>query len=129
MLSIVDLRSIFDANKLIGVNFMDWLRNLRIIIKAERIAYVLDGRLPNSLVVDASDEDQKAYQKHLDDNVIAACILLASMSPELQKQHEAMTAHAIVVCFMSKRDSKDLRSLNCSFVQRCRKGHLHYSTH
>ena len=33
-----------------------------------------------SRVVDASDEDHKAYQKHLDDNVMATCIMLASMS-------------------------------------------------
>ena len=63
----------------------------------ERIAYVLDGPLPESPVVDASDEDQNTYQKHLDYNVIVACIMLASMSLELQKQHEAMTAHAIIV--------------------------------
>ena len=28
--------------------------------------------------------------------MIVTCIMLASISPELQKQHEAMTAHAIV---------------------------------
>ena len=56
---------------------MDWLRNLRIVLKAEKIAYVLDAPLPVSLCVG----DQIAYQKHLDDSVIAACIMLASMSP------------------------------------------------
>ena len=49
-----------------------------------------------SSFVDASVRDQIAYQKHLDDSVIAACIMLASMSPGLQKQHEAMTAYDIV---------------------------------
>ena len=60
---------------------MDWLRNLRIILKVERIAYVLDVPLPESSSVDASVEDQIAYQKPLDDNMIVACIMLASMSP------------------------------------------------
>ena len=62
---------------------MDWIKNLRIVLKAERIVYVLDGPLLESPVVDRSDEDQNAYHKHLDDNVIATCIMLASMSPKL----------------------------------------------
>ena len=93
----MNLRSILDANKLTWANFMDWLRNLRIVLKAKMIAYVLDDPLLESPTVDAFVEDQIAYQKHLDDSVIIACIMLASMSPELQKQHEAMTAYDIVV--------------------------------
>ena len=61
MSSIVNLQSILDANKWTDANFMDWLRNLRIVLKAERIAYVLDGPLPKSPTVDASNEDQNAY--------------------------------------------------------------------
>ena len=83
MSSIVNLKSILDANKLTNANFMDWVRNLRIVLKAERIAYVIDGPLPESPSFDAYNEDHNAYQKHLDDNVIAACIMLASMSLEL----------------------------------------------
>ena len=64
---------------------MDWLGNLRIILKVERISYVLDDPLLESPNVDAFVEDQIAYQKHLDDTVIAACIMLASMSPELSE--------------------------------------------
>ena len=83
MLSTVNLKSILDANKLTGGNSMDWLRNLRIVLKVERITYVLDGSLPESPAIDAFDEDHKAYQKHLDNSVIATCIMLTSMSPEL----------------------------------------------
>ena len=90
----MNLRSIMDANKLNDANFMHWLKNLRIVLKVERIAYVLDDPVPETHIVDASDEYQNAYQKHMDDNV---CIMLASMSLELQKQHEAMTSHAIVI--------------------------------
>ena len=97
MSTTVNLQSILDANKLTNANFINWLRNLRIVLRAERIAYVLDGRFLEFPVVDAFDEDQNAYQKNLDDNVIATCILLASLSPKLQKQHEAMTTHVIIV--------------------------------
>ena len=61
MSTTVNLRSILDANKLTGANFMDWLRNLRIVLKTERIAYVHDCPLLESLVVDAYDGDQNAY--------------------------------------------------------------------
>jgi hypothetical protein len=33
MNSNISLRSIFDANKLTGLNFLDWYRNLRIVLK------------------------------------------------------------------------------------------------
>ena len=92
MSTIVNMRSILDANKLTGTNFMDWLRNLRIVLSVEKIAYVLDA----SLLVSLSVEDQIAYQKHLDYSIIVACIMLTSMSPGLQKQNEAMTTYDIV---------------------------------
>ena len=75
---------------------MDLLRNLRIVLRAEKIAYVLDAPLPVSPSVDASVGDQIAYQKHFDDSIIPACIMLASISLGLQKQHEAMIAYDIV---------------------------------
>ena len=76
---------------------MDWVRNLRIVLKAERIAHVLDVPLLESSFFYAYVEDQIAYQKHLDDSMIVACIMLASMSPELPKQRDAMTTYDIVV--------------------------------
>ena len=85
MSTIVNLRSILDANKLTGTNFMDRLRNLRIFLRVEKIAYVLDAPLLVSPYIDASVGDHIAYQKHLDDSIIAACIMLASMSSGIQK--------------------------------------------
>ena len=48
-------RSIMDVNKLIEPNCLDWLKNLRIVLKRERLAYVLVEPLPQSPVVDASE--------------------------------------------------------------------------
>ena len=36
------LHYIMDANRLTSSNFTDWLRNLKILLKSERIAYVLE---------------------------------------------------------------------------------------
>ena len=49
----VNLQSITDANILTGPNFLDWLKNLRIVLKKERLSYVTVEQLPQFLVVDA----------------------------------------------------------------------------
>ncbi|XP_042415804.1 RNA polymerase II C-terminal domain phosphatase-like 2 isoform X1 [Zingiber officinale] len=95
-MSSLNLHSILDTNKLTGQNFLDWFRNLRIVLKVEKIAYVLEGPLPTSLADDATSDQLLAYQKHMIDSELASCIMLASMSPELQKQHEHMDAYTIV---------------------------------
>ena len=40
------LRPLLDKEKLNGVNFLDWNRNLRIVLKHERKEYVLDNAIP-----------------------------------------------------------------------------------
>ena len=40
------LRGILDVNRLTGPNYTDWLRNLRIVLTAEKIVYVLDTVMP-----------------------------------------------------------------------------------
>ena len=57
----VNLQSIMDANILTGPNFLDWLKNLRIVLKRERLAYVIIEPLPQSLAVDAPESFQGAY--------------------------------------------------------------------
>ena len=63
-------------------NFLDWFRNLKIVLRAKKIAYVLNRKLIQSLPVDASDSDQSAYHKHIVDSEITSCIMLASMTIE-----------------------------------------------
>ena len=83
MSSNVNLQSILDNNKLTRPNFLDWFRNSKIVLKAEKIAYVFNRLLPQSPPVDASDNDQNAYQKHIVDSEIVSCIMLASMTTKL----------------------------------------------
>ena len=84
MFSNVNLRSILDNNKLINPNFLDWFRNLKIVLMIEKIVYVLNRSLPKCPHVDASNSDQNAYQKHVLDSKIASCIMCASMITKLQ---------------------------------------------
>ena len=40
------LHGILDVNRLTGPNYTDWLRNLRIVLTAEKIMYILDIVMP-----------------------------------------------------------------------------------
>ena len=60
MASLLSLRGTLDANKLIGYYYVDWLRNLRIILTQEKIFYILDTLAPDSL--DAFEEERATYK-------------------------------------------------------------------
>jgi hypothetical protein len=76
---------------------VDWLRNLRIVLIQERVSYVLDSPKLASPAENATEEEKATYQKWQDDSTLVQCIMLASMSNELQRQHEKMDAKAILV--------------------------------
>src|SRR6266540_6139385 len=91
------LRSILEKEKLNGTNFIDWIRNLRIILKQERKDYILENPIPPEPAANAPCAERDAYKKHSDDAVNATCLMLATMNSELQKQFENMMAFDIVV--------------------------------
>ncbi|KAK8600812.1 hypothetical protein V6N12_050660 [Hibiscus sabdariffa] len=43
----ISLRSLLEKEKLYGINFLDWFRNLRIVLKQERKEYVIEEAVPN----------------------------------------------------------------------------------
>ena len=90
------LRSVFEKDKLNGTNFMDWYRNLRIVLKQEKTSYVLDAPVPEEPPATASRLDRDAFKRHKDDANDVACLMLATMSSELQKQHEQMQAYNMI---------------------------------
>ena len=94
------LRGIMDANRLIGPNFTDWLRNLKILLKSERIAYVLEGDGPVEPASDVSENEVWEYQKWQEDSTTVQCYMLASMCNELQRQHEDMGPRAMLLHLM-----------------------------
>ena len=81
----INLRSILEANKLTGANYIDWLRNLKIVLRSEKLGYVLEKPVPPSPAGNASTEEHEAYLKHAEDMDVACYIMLASILPELQK--------------------------------------------
>ena len=93
------LRSILDKEKLSGTNFLDWHRNLRIVLMHEKKLYAIEEPQPNpedEPAANAPKAQRDAYQKRLDDAMDAKCLMLATMTSELQKQHEDMNAFDMI---------------------------------
>ena len=62
MASTLSLRGILNINKLIGPNYVDWLRNLRIIFTQKKVSYILDTLALDSLGEDAFEEERATYK-------------------------------------------------------------------
>ena len=71
-----------------GLNFIDWLRNLKVVLAFEKILYVIEQCLLISLLENASQEEHEILTKCKDDDMQARCIMWASMSTEIHQQHE-----------------------------------------
>ncbi|VFQ82156.1 unnamed protein product [Cuscuta campestris] len=91
------LRSILDKDKLIGSNFLDSQRNLVIILRHEKKEYVLERAIPPIPAANASREIKDSYEKHVDDDNEVACLMLATMTSDLQKHHESMKAYDKII--------------------------------
>ena len=50
----MSLRSILEKDKLNGTNFLDWYRNLIIVLRQERKEYILDQPIPEEPAANAS---------------------------------------------------------------------------
>src|SRR5918996_5038823 len=86
------LLSILLKEKLTGPNYLDWMRNLNMTLHFDNKEYVLDHPVPDAPNHDASVEDRAAYDKHYDDASKVSCIMIATMSVELQKTFEDVWA-------------------------------------
>jgi hypothetical protein len=92
----LSIRSILDRDKLNSTNFLDWFRNLRIVLKHEKKSYVLEGPVSDPPASNATKAIKDAWAKHLDDASDVSCLMLASMIPELQKSFELHTAYDMI---------------------------------
>ena len=65
----MSLRSILEKSKLNGTNFLDWYRNLRIVLKQEKKEYILDQPVPEEPAANAPRAQKDAHSKHLNDSI------------------------------------------------------------
>ena len=90
------LRSMLKKDKLNGASFINWSRNLRIVLKQEKKLEVLEHALPNQPARNATDAQREALEKKKNDSNDVTCLMLATMSLELQKQFVDMKAFEIM---------------------------------
>jgi hypothetical protein len=71
-----------------GTNFVDWFRNLRIVLKSAKKDYVLEQTLGPAPADNATEDAFNVFQSRSDDCIAVQCAMLASMEPELQRRFE-----------------------------------------
>ena len=91
------LRYVLEKDKLNGNNFIDWSRNVRIVIRQEKKLEVLDHPLPPEPARNATTAIREAFEKKKNDSNDVTCLMLATMSPELQKQFKDSEAYQMWV--------------------------------
>ena len=90
--------TILKDNKLMGTNYVDWKRNVNLVLTAEDYAFVLTEICLSSPDSISTPEEDAAYHKWQKADKLARCYVLASMSNVLQQQHERMlTAYDILM--------------------------------
>ncbi|GKB71195.1 zinc finger, CCHC-type containing protein, partial [Tanacetum coccineum] len=90
------IRSILQQEKLTGPNFMNWYQNLRIILRSEgKLAYLEQPLIPLPYPV-ASQAARDAYNALYDSQNEVACLMLGSISPELQRALENYKAYDMI---------------------------------
>jgi hypothetical protein len=82
------LHSILEKDKLNETNYADWIRNLRIVLRAEKKEEYLDTPLPDEPADDASAAVKNAYKKACDADLEISCLMLACMESDLQMQFD-----------------------------------------
>ena len=79
---------ILDNNRLTGPNFIDWQKNLKVVLAFEKILYAIEQSLPLTLPENASPDEYEVLSKWKDDDMQARCIIWAFMTTEIHRQHE-----------------------------------------
>ncbi len=91
----VNIRNLMDHHKLVGNNFLSWRRNLKLVLRAEKLEFTLD-QAPPTIRANASAEARTAYEVAKDPFDKAYCIMMSSMNDELQKQCENTSPQQIM---------------------------------
>ena len=91
----MSIRSLLEKEKLNHSNFLDWYRNLRIVLKQEKKDYVLEKPVPEEPQT-TPKAAHDIWIKHSDDSIDVACLMLATMIPDLQKDLEHLEAYDMI---------------------------------
>ncbi|GKE43509.1 hypothetical protein Tco_1470793 [Tanacetum coccineum] len=90
------IRSILDKEKLNGRKILDWYHNLRIVLRNEQKLHHLEEALPEAPPAIAIAVVRNAYTRKVAKQQEVACLMLVSMTPEIQKNLEDRIAFEIL---------------------------------
>lgn len=79
------LHSILEKEKLNGSNFLDWHRNLRIVLMHEKKEFVIDTPIPEFTEGGGTADVRATQKRHQDYSNDVKWVMLATMSHDLQK--------------------------------------------
>ena len=109
------LKGLLEKDKLTGLNFMDWLRHLRIVLRMEGKIQSIEVPLPEAPGPRATQALRDHYESRLKESNEVACLMLATMIPELQKGMEILVRStcwcSCRICSNSKPSKNGLRPL------------------
>lgn len=74
---------------------MDWIRNLKMTIRYKNKEYVLDNVTIEIDELITTHEELALHKQHVDDAMKVACIMIATMVPDLQKSYEDYWSYEI----------------------------------
>ncbi|VFQ85136.1 unnamed protein product [Cuscuta campestris] len=94
----INQRYIRESQKLSGENFLNWEKNLRIVVDCERKLYILETDPPKTPKANAHAFELTSFKKYEDDARDVKCIIMASMTAELQRLHADMEARLMIQC-------------------------------
>ncbi|KAG8649045.1 hypothetical protein MANES_08G062933v8 [Manihot esculenta] len=118
------LRSVNEKDKLNGTNFIDWSHNLRIILKQEKKLNVLDHPLPIEPARNAIAAQRETFEKKKSDSNDMTCLMLATMTLNLQKQLMDQEAFLIMVHLkkMFQEEARHERFVTTKALTSCKDG-------
>ena len=59
------MSTLLDKYLLTGSNYIDWLRNVRIVLRTEGLLHILDGPIPSVPSDKAPQEERDAFDKYM----------------------------------------------------------------
>ena len=122
----LSLHPLLDSDKLTKPNFNRWYRKLKIILKHERILYVITDPAPEESVANTHDTVRDTYQKWLNDSTMVHCIMRAAMNDELSHQFEDAQSNKMIQklnkSFDTPEDAERYKTSCAIFNARTREG-------
>ncbi|GJZ04004.1 hypothetical protein Tco_0537279 [Tanacetum coccineum] len=81
-------RSMFEREKLSSLNFNDWFRSLKLVLRVEKKLFVIEQPIPLAPPTDSIAQVLAQWNAVYDAHNKVACLMLGSMTLELHRQFE-----------------------------------------